>query len=72
MPKVFCAAIECKYNSDEHLCTAEKIRLRDSYVHTVYQGFQHFNTCTNYEMGYEHKMMEEKFSELFKKMEEMD
>ena len=72
MPKIVCSAIECKYNSDRHLCTANNIKLRDSYVHTVHEGFQHYNTCLNYEMSHEVKMMEAEFRELFKKMEEMD
>ena len=46
--KVWCAAIDCKHNKYNQ-CAAGEINLTDSYVHTLNDGLQHYNTCRNYE-----------------------
>ena len=51
MPKVICAAVDCKYNDDKNCCTAKEICMSDHYIMTVWEGRQHFHRCEQYEMS---------------------
>lgn len=65
MPKVYCAASDCKWNSVKNQCAAKEIHLADNYVMTVYDGRQHFNKCHGYEMSDEAKRTAKLMKELF-------
>lgn len=65
MPKVICAASDCKWNSVKNQCAAKEIHLADNYVMTVYDGRQHFNRCHDYEMYDEAKRTAKLMKELF-------
>ena len=68
MPKVKCASIDCKWNSESNMCTYKgKILLNDSYYHTVNEGMQHFHRCMTYEKDEYYAELEQKFTELQKK-----
>ena len=43
MPKVICAACDCKWNDVKNQCRAKEIHLEDNYIMTTYDGRQHFN-----------------------------
>ena len=49
MSEITCAAIDCEHNDDQNCCKFSHIILNDHYVHTVYEGVQHFWTCKMYE-----------------------
>ena len=34
MPKIFCASVDCKYNSDENTCTSKEVNLSDMYEYS--------------------------------------
>lgn len=51
MTKIICAAVECKYNSDENVCTAKTITLGENFVHTVHQGQRQFWGCHRFEQS---------------------
>ena len=65
MPKVICAACDCKWNDVKNQCIAKKINLSDIYIMTMYDGRQHFNKCRNYEMSEESKRIMNELKELF-------
>jgi hypothetical protein len=44
MPKVWCAAIECKHNK-ENQCTRKKINLSAGHTHTVLNGYMQYWEC---------------------------
>ena len=64
MPKVWCAAIECKNNKNNQ-CTATEINLSSGNVHTYYQGFKQVWECRNFNMSEEYKRMMEEVSRIF-------
>lgn len=66
MAKVICAAIECKYNSDDHTCNAEEINLSEGYYHTVNEGFMQMWKCKNYDKDERYAELEIKFLEMIK------
>lgn len=66
MPKVYCAASDCKWNDVNCRCRAKEIHLADNYVMTVYDGRQHFNRCHDYEMSEESRRIIEQFKELMR------
>lgn len=49
MTKIVCACVECKHHSDKNTCTAKKVKLSYSLVHTVYDGMKQFWVCNQYE-----------------------
>lgn len=61
MPKVICAACDCKWNDMHNRCRAKQIHLADNYVMTVYDGRQHFNRCNEYELSKESKELLKQF-----------
>ena len=63
---IICAAVDCKHNSENNRCKLDKVTLSDHYIHTVYEGRQHFLRCKQYEKSEETKRMEEKFMKLLK------
>ena len=65
MPKVICAAGECKWNDVNNRCRAKEINLSDNYIMTLYDGRQHFNKCRNYEMSEESKRIMNELKEMF-------
>ncbi len=54
MAKVWCAAIECKYNKNNQ-CRAKEINLSDGHVHTVNQGYMQYWKCQSFEESNEAK-----------------
>lgn len=52
MTKIICAAVECKYNSDENVCTAKTITLGEDYVS---QRRRFFMDCHSHEESEEYK-----------------
>lgn len=64
MPKLICAAVDCKYNGKGHQCTAKKITMSEHYMLTVNEGRQHLWRCKQYEMDEDIQRMEEQFKEL--------
>lgn len=50
MARVYCAALECKWN-DGNICRAKSINLSEGHVHTVHQGFKQVWTCGAFEMS---------------------
>lgn len=70
MPKIKCAAVECKYNSNNNYCTADKtVMLTAHSVMTVWDGRQDFWKCKNFVMSDECREIAEKFEEWMKKHE---
>lgn len=67
MPKVFCAASDCKWNDVNCRCRAKEIHLADNYVTTMYDGRQHFNRCQDYEMSEEMKKIAEELERMMRK-----
>lgn len=63
---VYCAAADCKYNSDKNRCTAKQVTLSWHSVMTVWEGRQDFLRCRSYEMSDEAK----KIFEIIKQAEE--
>lgn len=55
MPKIHCAAVDCKYNSKNNTCTAKEIYMSDHSIMTMHDGRQHFWRCKQYEMDEEAK-----------------
>ena len=68
--KIFCAAIDCKYNSDKYICTAKTISLSANSVLTVWDGRQEFNTCKTFEKSQFAKDIDEKLAEHYKRWKE--
>lgn len=64
MPKVICAACDCKWNDVNNRCRAKEIHLEDNHIMTVYDGRQHFNRCQDYEMSEQMKRLYEEFKRL--------
>ena len=66
MPKVLCAAMECKFHStSDNYCRAREINLADNYVHTVHDGPQHYNRCRTYEPSSNYEELTKQFAEFF-------
>lgn len=67
MSKITCAAIDCEHNNDCR-CKLNKITMSEHYVHTVYEGLQHFWKCEMYEeKSEETKRLERMFMECMRK-----
>lgn len=66
MPKVYCGAVDCKWNDVKNQCRAKEIHLEDNYIMTVYDGRQHFNRCKDYEMSEQSKRLYEDFKRILK------
>lgn len=66
MPKLICAAVDCKHIGKNWQCTAKKVVMSEGYVMTVYEGRQHIWHCKQYEMDEEIQRMEEQFKELMR------
>ena len=69
MPKVYCAAMDCEFNSDKGTCTAKSIALSANSVMTVWDGRQEFNKCKTYQKSEEAIRIESMLTEYFKKWE---
>lgn len=70
MPRIRCASIDCKWNSDTNMCkygrTGHTLLISDTYTHTVNDGFQHFHRCKGYEKSEEAEKFESEFIEFLK------
>ena len=66
MPKVVCAVLECKYNSDDNTCNAPKIFLSDHNIMTLHDGRQQFMKCKQYEESEITKQINEIISKCMK------
>lgn len=64
MPKVKCAAVDCKYNSNKNTCTAKSIKLGWTSCMTMWNGRQEFWKCSNYEMSDESKEIMDEFNKI--------
>lgn len=62
MPKVWCAAIECKHNKGNQ-CRAKEINLTNGYINTVHQGRKSVWGCRAFEES-------EAFKELYSAIKE--
>lgn len=74
MPRIRCASIDCKWNSDTNMCkygrTGHTLLIGDTYTHTVNDGVQHFHRCKGYEKSEEAARLESEFlKQLAEKME---
>ena len=67
MPKIHCAAADCKYNSKNNTCTAKEIYMSDHSIMTMRDGRQHFWRCKQYE---ESEMSKRFMKDFLKVMEE--
>lgn len=65
MPRIKCASIDCKWNSDTNMCnygrTRHTLLMNDCYVMTVHDGRQHFHYCKAYEKSERAKELEGDF-----------
>lgn len=66
MPKIICAAEDCKYNSDKNTCTAKNINLKWTSCMTLWDGRQEFWKCKMYEMTEESRRLKEKLEKIQK------
>ena len=60
---VYCAALECKFQSDTNRCTAKRITLSSHSVMTLWNGRQEFWKCKQYEMSDEYKAVLEQIGQ---------
>ena len=65
MTNVFCATIECKYNTSGE-CKKEAISLSGESCMTLWQGRQQFWRCKDFEMSEEAAEMFAKFDKMIK------
>lgn len=64
--KIRCAASDCIfYDMESGCCTAKSISLGDAYIHTVYNGVQHVNTCRSYHLSPEVETLASQLKEVF-------
>lgn len=56
MPKIWCAAIECKHNKGNQ-CRAKEVNLTEGHLHTVHQGFKQVWGCRTYEESEDYKAL---------------
>ena len=62
MPRVKCATVECKYNSDSSYCTYKgTLLLGDSYVCTLNDGRQLYHRCKRFEKSERAQQIEDNF-----------
>lgn len=66
MPKVICPCIECKYNSSNHRCKANYLRLKHSYAPMEYGNHAHIWECDLYELSDEAQRLEQSIRETYK------
>ena len=64
MTKIVCAAVGCKYNDDDNVCTAPKVAMSEHSIMTLYDGRQHFWKCKQYEESGFSKAIKEQFAEM--------
>lgn len=62
MTKVYCGAMDCKFNGDNGVCRAEKIVLSDHSVMTTWEGRQRYQKCRSYRKSQETIEMEKFFT----------
>lgn len=74
MPRIKCASIDCKWNSDTNMCTygrtGHTMLISDSYVMTVHDGRQHFHRCKSYEQSDKAKELESAFMKFLEEKEQ--
>ena len=68
MVKVWCAEIECIYNS-ENECTATEINLSVGHLHTKHQGYAHKWECRTYQQSKEAKAIIDMLNAYFENAE---
>lgn len=68
--KVYCAAMDCEFNSDKGVCTAKNITLSANSVVTVWEGRQEFNKCKTFQKSQMALDIEEKVAEYYKRWKE--
>ena len=68
--KVYCAAMDCEYNSDKGICTAKKIELSANSVMTVWDGRQEFNKCKTFQKSQEAIEIETIVAEMYTRWRE--
>lgn len=70
MPRIRCASVDCKWNSDTNMCkygrTGHTLLIGDTYTHTVNDGVQHFHRCKGYEKSEEAARLESEFLKFLK------
>ena len=49
MTKIICPSIECKYCSDNHICTAKEVKLTYKNTLTVHEGRVNMWVCNKFE-----------------------
>ena len=64
MTKIVCAAVGCKYNDDDNVCTAPKVAMSEHSIMTLYDGRQQFWKCKQYEESEISKYVTEQFKKL--------
>lgn len=71
MPRIKCASVDCKWNSDTNMCTygrtGHTLLMSDHYVTTVYDGRQHFHRCKAFEKSERAKELESEFQKYLNK-----
>ena len=70
MPKVYCAAMDCEFNSDKGLCTAKSIALSSASVMTVWEGRQDYNKCKTFQKSQEAIRIQEIVDQYYKRWTE--
>ena len=65
MTKIVCAAVGCKYNDDDNVCTAPKVAMSEHSIMTLYDGRQHFWKCKQYKQSDLAKRLSESFAKSF-------
>ena len=51
MPKVVCAAVDCKFSNDRNECTAKRIVLSNGNIMTMHEGRKDIWVCAQYELS---------------------
>ena len=69
MTKLICADSSCKFNGDNNVCEKQEVRLTYHGVNTVWDGFQAFHKCNEYEMNEKYAKFAEHFKGLVQRRE---
>lgn len=71
MTKVICAAEDCEYCSNDHICGLKELKLADCYYQTVYEGRQHFWRCKQYQKSKKAKQIEKMLADYVDNLKKM-
>ena len=69
MPKVYCAALDCAFVSEDGKCHAKSISLSDHSVVTMWEGRQRFNRCKTWQESEHAKELRKQIEPLLRKMQ---